>query len=62
MTNVILNPLPQKTISEVKAGFAQSYHGYWNGEGKKKKDDPLRHLKETYVFIFVCNMIVLQIK
>lgn len=32
------------------------------GGVKEKKDDPLRHLKETYVFIFVVNMIVIQIR
>lgn len=58
MKKVILNPLPQKTISEVRAGFfppkaAMATEGW--------EDDPLRHLKETYVFIFVVNMIVVQI-
>lgn len=51
----MINPLLQKAISEVEAVFVQSYHGYWKGE---KKNDPLRRLKETYVFIILVNMIV----
>jgi len=51
----MINALLQKAISEAEAVFVQSYHGYWNGG---KKNDLLRHLKETYVFIIIVNMIV----
>lgn len=60
ITNAVLNPLSQKTTSEVILVLPKVT--MVTEVGKKIQTNPSRHLKEVYVFISVVNIIIVQIK